>query len=245
VFDAVEQIYRVGCPWFRQSVLYVLFHLLSRAPEVDAGHLDRYAALTRDFVETDRASLKSSIKTYGFAPHMAWAEIVFARHQQRRGPRFLPDFLKTAQTSGDRDFLARVFKAIDLLSFAYEEHELALGAIDAALKLKDPSLEPLILASLANIRLQDQPSVERFLAERELHELERRAAVVAPTIRAEDIPTWIDDFFVYWMLSSQWFRHEVCGAFRRAVDARSEVEFLHQILVWVIKLIAGRSEAAG
>jgi hypothetical protein len=40
------------------------------------------------------------------------------------------------------------------------------------------------------------------------------------------------------------FRHEVCGAFRRAADARSEVEFLHQILVWVMKMIEGRSEVA-
>ncbi len=243
VFDAVEQIYRDGCPWYRQSVLYVLFHLLSRVPQISAEHLDRYAALTRDFVETEKASLKSSTKTYGFAPHMAWAEIVFSRHHQRRGPHFLPDFLKLAQSSGDRDLIARVFKAIDLLSFAYEEHELALDAVDAALKLKDKSLEPFILTSLANIRLQDQPSVEGFLADRQLDDLKRRSAVIAPTIRAEDIPTWIDDFFVHWMVSSKWFRDEVCGAFRRAADARSNAEFLHQTLVWVIDLIAGRSKA--
>ena len=244
VFDAVEKIYRDGCPWYRQSVLYVLFHLLSRMQQVSAEYLDRYAALTRDFVATERASLTSTINNYGFAPHMAWAEIAFSRHDPRRGPHFLPDFLKLAQTSGDHDLLIRVFKAIDLLSFAYEEHDLALGAVDAALNLKDKNLELLILTSLANIRLQDQSSVESFLTSRHLDDLRRRVAVIAPTIRAEDIPTWIDDFFVHWMLNSKWFRDEVCGAFRRAATARSNAEFLHQTLVWVIELIAGRSKAS-
>ena len=106
----------------------------------------------------------------------------------------------------------------------------------------DDDLRPRDRRQLVRARFEDLGLSPREVVLRQLRDLleERRAAVVAPTIRAEDIPTWIDDFFVYWMLSSQWFRHEVCGAFRRAVDARSEVEFLHQILVWVIKLIAGR-----
>ncbi len=169
-------------------------------------------------------------------------EIVFAQHDKRLKPRFLPDFLRKAHASGDAGFVPRVFKAIDILSFAYGEHELALGAIEAALGLKDAALEPLILASLANIRLQDQSAVEAFLQERDLDELVPRVAALAPTIRAEDIPTWIDDFVVQWMLTSQSFRAEVCAAFRRAVGARSEAVFLHQLLVWVIGLIAGRAD---
>ena len=33
IFALLEQLFREGCPWFRQSILYVLFHILQRAPD--------------------------------------------------------------------------------------------------------------------------------------------------------------------------------------------------------------------
>jgi hypothetical protein len=89
----------------------------------------------------------------------------------------------------------------------------AIDRADAVLALLSPQ---------ANVRRQDQSAVEALLRERDLDELAPHVAALAPTIRAEDIPTWIDDFVIEWMLSSRWFRAEVCGAFRRAVAARSE-----------------------
>ena len=31
-FALLEELFHEGCPWFRQSVLYILFHMLQRAP---------------------------------------------------------------------------------------------------------------------------------------------------------------------------------------------------------------------
>ena len=42
-FALLEELFREGCPWFRQSVLYVLFHMLQRTPSLDDAWLDRYA----------------------------------------------------------------------------------------------------------------------------------------------------------------------------------------------------------
>lgn len=36
-FDLLGRLFESGRPWFRQSVLYVLFHQLSNLPEVDGG----------------------------------------------------------------------------------------------------------------------------------------------------------------------------------------------------------------
>jgi hypothetical protein len=156
-----------------------------------------------------------------------------------RGPWLLPRLLESAIGSGDAERVERVFKAIDLIGFAYARVTLALALIEKASEIGGAALEARIVESLANIRFQDEALVDEFLERPDFVKLKPLVKAASPTIRGEDIPTWIDGFVVQSLLTSPDFHRDVCAAFRRAIGARSAAECLKQILIWVVGLLAG------
>jgi hypothetical protein len=238
-FDALERLFREGAPWFRQSVLYALFHILQQAPQVDESLFQRYGAMTEAFFVEDGAAMTTTTGTYAFAPHLAWPEIVAETRQPGREPWLLSRLLESAIKAKDAGRIDRVFKAIDLVGFAYGRTTLALGLIDKANAIGGAEIEPRLVETLANIRFQDEALVDEFLDRPDFARLRPLVKATSPTIRGEDIPTWVDGFVVQSMLTSEAFHREYCDAFRRSLTARSASECLRQILVWVIGLLAG------
>jgi len=90
------------------SGLYVLSHLLSQGPHLDDDRPERYVAMAHEFVAEDRATLKTAVATYRFAPHLAWAELVLQRHRDFDAPVFLPPLLREAAEKHDTEILSRI-----------------------------------------------------------------------------------------------------------------------------------------
>jgi hypothetical protein len=243
-FDAIERLFRDGRPWFRQSALYALFHVMQDADAPGDAIFERYGAMTRQFFGEDGAALTTSVASYAFAPHLAWPEIVAETHHRGSDPWLLPELLAQAIASQDDARIEILFKAIDLVGFAYGRVSLALALVEAAHAIGGGAVESRLVECLANIRFQDEALVDEFLERPDVAGLKPAVKATAPTIRGEDIPTWVDGFVVQTMLASPAFHREVAGAFRRALTARSTAECLRQILIWVIGMLAGNRNAA-
>jgi len=239
----LETLFRDGAPWFRQSVLYVLFHLLGRARTVPDDWLERYATMTKVFFAEGGATLTTQVANYSFAPHLAWPEVVHEKHRPGSGSWILPELLRTSLAVGDRGRVDRVFKAIDLVGFAYGRRTLALALIAKAAEIGGADVEDQVIEALANVRFEDEALVDDLLEAPDFVRFKTTVRATSPSIRGEDIPTWIDGFVVQSMLTSDPFRQQVCEAFRRALTAHSTKEFLMQIMVWVVNLLAGRPVA--
>jgi len=234
VIGLVEAQYRAGCAWFRQSALYVLFHVLSNVSAVEGSWLDRYAALAEDFFLSGSWKMATEVAQYRFASHLAWPEIVTQRHRPRDPPQLLPRLLQQAIAAGDEEGIAGLFAAIDTVAFAYGQAPLALSLLERAYAIGGARVEGLVLKSLATVRVQDQPLVDDLLQQRAVFApLVALVNGVEPAVREEDMPTLLDGFTIQMMLDSDYFRRQVCAAFERALSARSMQEFLLQIVIWV------------
>ncbi len=238
---AITHIYRDGAPWFRQSCLYSAFHTLNVEGAVEDAWLDTLGELTEDFFHADRARLQTAVAAYSFPPHLAWAEIVFERHRPTGKARFLNPFFAAAQARGDEELCRTVITACHLLSFAYRQPQIALDALRDIVPSVPPgsALQDALVEALANIRLYEDASVDRFLHGLGDHELERRVTASAATVRAEEFPTWMDSFVNHQLTSSDEFRLEMCGAFRRAAAVANVRELLYDNVRWVLNLLAG------
>jgi len=233
-FALLERLFAQGCPWFRQSVLYVLFHQLGNLPEVDNSWLDRYAEIAETFFASGAWRMRSTVAQYNFAGHLAWPELIIDRWAPATAPRILPGLLKRAVAGGDAEQIDGLFRAIDTIAFSHGRAPLALTLLERSLEIGGAAIEERVLASLATVRLQDQPLVDAFLDEhRDLARLRPRLEGAAPTIQEEDMPSLLDGLTVQLILNSDYFRGRVCDAFRNAASARSTTEFLVQILEWL------------
>jgi hypothetical protein len=241
-FALLERIFSDGCPWFRQSVLYVLFHVLRQAPSAEDSELDRYARIAEDFFVTASWRMRTSVADYNFSGHLGWLEIVAAQHRPGAEPRIVPKLIKRAVDAGDADQVAGLFSAIDSVAFAYGQSALALKMLERSLEASGAAVEERVLKSLATVRLQDEALVDAFLEEhRNLSRLRQQVEGIEPTIRAEDMPTLLDGLFIELLLNSDHFRGRVCDAFRRAATAHTVSEFLVQILEWMRDEFRGMS----
>ena len=238
VLAALEEIHRDGCPWFRQSVLYAGFHLLKRASKVEPDWIDRYLAMTRETIESTRATLVTDSGLYQLIPHMAWAEVVLARHRPGTPPQSLPRFFNDAMQRGDMDYARRTIAAAQVLSYGYEQERLALETLRPVVAVDDPRLRESLVEVLANIRFIFQRQVDEFLAELKRGDLARRVAATALTVKAGDFPTFMDEFFNQLLIDTDGFRHEVVLAFRKAAEMKSAPQLLRWVMVWVMGLIA-------
>jgi hypothetical protein len=230
----LENVFGEGCPWFRQSVLYILFHMFSNLTVVEDSWLDRYVAIAEEFFDSNSWRMRTSVAQYNFAGHLGWPEVVVDRHRPGAPPRFVPRLMERAVAAHDEDQIEGLFGAIDSVAFSYGRAPLALRLLERSLEIGGEELEERVLKSLATVRLQDQPLVDAFLQEhRNLTRLRPRVEGVEPTIHEEDMPTLLDGLTVQLILTSDYFRGRVCDAFRRAAEARSVTQFLVQILEWV------------
>ncbi|HLK44679.1 MAG TPA: ATP-binding protein, partial [Acidimicrobiales bacterium] len=83
VISAVEDLYGRGPSWFGPSCLYVASKVLETVAvaRTDPSWLERYAAMTSDFVRATRATLVTEVATYEISPPLAGIELVFERHR--------------------------------------------------------------------------------------------------------------------------------------------------------------------
>jgi hypothetical protein len=239
MLKALFRLHASGPRWCRQSALYVSFHTLYKAERVEDAWLELYARMTRETILETHATFTTERKSYDLLPHMAWAELVFEKHRPRGHSQFIPEFYQQAKQSGDVDFARRVIQACVILSVAYRRHDLALDSLRNALTESDPKLHEAVVEALANIRFQAEDVVTRFLERENADELNRLAESATPTLKANDIFGWIDEYMNYAMIHSERFRNEIIGAFYRAGYARSLSELLQQILKWVINMSTG------
>ena len=128
-----------------------------------------------------------------------------------------------------------------LLSFAYREPQLALDALRDIAPIVEPgsALEEALVQALANIRLYEVTSVDRFLTGLGNRELADRVKALTPSVRAEEFPTWMDSFVNHQLVTSEDFRVELGGAFRRAAGVHNVRELLYDNVVWVLDMLAG------
>lgn len=185
--------------------------------------------------------MTTTVDTYSFSPHLASPEIIADTRRPGRGPWLLPGFLQMALASQDDDTIQRVFKAIDLVGFAYGRGTLALALIEKAREIGGAAVEPRPVECLANLRFQDEALVDEALGRPAFAKLRTLVRDVADHQR-RGYPDLGRRIVVQSMLTSADFRLQVCGAFRRALTARSTSQFLRQILVWVIGVPGGNAE---
>jgi hypothetical protein len=232
-FALLDHLFTNGCPWFRQSVLYILFHQLSNLPKVETSWPDRYASIAEEFSAAGWR-LQTTVTQYNFGQHFAWPELVFDRWAPGSAPRLIPSLLERALSAGDADQIEGLFKAIDLIAFSHRRASLALSVLDRSLAIGGAALEERVLASLATVRLQDQGLVDAFIDEhRELSRLRPRLEAAVPAIHEEDMPTLLDGLMIQLILNSDYFRVQVCAAFQRASEAQSATGILVQLIQWM------------
>jgi hypothetical protein len=166
---------------------------------------------------------------------------VFERHRPTSKARFLNRFFGEADDRQDEPLCRTVLTACHLLSFAYRKPQLALDALrDIAPRVAPGTpLREALVDALANIRLYEDVSVDRFLLGLGDDELARHVRALTPSVRAEEFPTWMDSFVNHQLVTSEEFRVEMCGAFRRAAGARNVRELLYDNVVWVLDMLAG------
>jgi hypothetical protein len=246
VLTALGRLMQDAPIWFRQSVLYVGFHVLSHSKNPPARWLRDYEAWAYNTIGPERGVLCTETKVYQLVPHMAWPQVVLHRHGKGKEGRFISDWLQQAAQLADPDFARRAMNAAEVLSFVYQLDGLALEALRFAVlrDRDDPSWRELLVCSLANIRFNAGALVDAFLTELGRPDLRARVAATSPTLSKEDFPTWIDAFFNHLLITDDWFRSEVVDALRRTAKARSGEEVLSISVEWVVHLLEGKRLAA-
>lgn len=239
MFEALYRAHRDGCAWFRSSALYIAYHTLNSQPEVDDRWLELYERMTRESISARRGTFRTAIGTYDLLPHIAACEIIFEKFRPQGSARFIPDFYAEAKSLADLDYARRVIGASSLLSFGYRKHELALDSLRPALADRNPQLRDALVKSLAGIRFHAEEAVDRFLQSQQAPDLAESVASRTLAVRSNDIMVWIDPYIIEALTTSDWFRSEIVGAFRRAANARNLADLLQQILKWTINLSSG------
>ncbi len=241
VMQAMSRIYRDGCPWFHQSVLYTSFHILRSVPTVEDSLLEEYKSLTRETIAEGRALFVTPNGKYPLLPHMGWAEIIFDQHRPSGKAQFIPQFYREAIGLGDIEYARRALRATGVLSHSYDRHDLALLAMEDAAAAPKPQLRETLVDLLANIRFYDEAAVDRFLAQHAGPDLTTRVLSATPSIRSADTFNWIDSFVNSQMLASEQYRLQVVEAYRGAGTSKSLSQGMVRVLKHVLNMIAGRT----
>ncbi|HUC38113.1 MAG TPA: toll/interleukin-1 receptor domain-containing protein [Acidimicrobiales bacterium] len=241
---ALRRIFHDGYPWLQQSVLYAASKILetSDLESTDPAWVESYVDMTTEFVRTTRATLETKIGTYSVPTAIAGVEVVLERHSPAGTSRFIPECFALAMAEGDLALATRVIKATHLLSLL--GHPLiALDALDGIVDatLEHQELTDLVVDVLANIRLYEDRSVYRFLSRKHRPELTTKVLATPPSLSANEFPTMIDFFANHQLVNSEDGRREICGMFRKQVNAKSGAEVLHDVVIWVIGLLTGET----
>jgi hypothetical protein len=240
IMQAMSRIYRDGCPWFHQSVLYTSFHILRSVPAVEDSLLEEYKSLTRETIAESRGLFITPNGKYPLLPHMGWAEIIFDQHRPTGKAQFIPQFYREAIGLGDIEYARRALRATGVLSHSYDRHDLALLALEDAAAAPKPQLRETLVDLLANIRFYDEAAVDRFLAQHAGPDLATRVLSATPSIRSADTFNWIDSFVNAQMLASEQYRLQVAATYRSAGTSKSLSQGMARVLKHVMNMIAGR-----
>jgi hypothetical protein len=234
-FDLLERLYHEGRPWFRHSILYAIFYVLSFAPTVRDDWIDRYDTLAEDFFTSGAWRLDTESGHYVMATHVANADVASALRWPGRPPRVVAALMKRAIEAGDGQQIAALFAAIDGVAFYHGNGALALSMLEAAQQLGGEAVEARVIASLASVRLLDQPLVDASLDQRRSFAdiSPERVAATEPSVTEEDLLTLIDGFIIHSMVTSDGLRALICGVFRRGTETHSLEGFLTQLLQMV------------
>jgi hypothetical protein len=235
VLCALEQLHDRGPGWFRQSVLYIAFHVLGRMRPIEERVLESFARIACETIESTQATLRTEAGIYELVPHMAWCDAILARNRTARGAQFIPRFFADAIAADDIEFARRTIAAAQTLSFAYGHHHTALDALRPAVVRDDPRLRKPLVEALANIRLGDEGAVFHLLDAAGRAELRERVAATATTLKAADFSTWVDAFFNLLLVESSAFRAEVVAAFRRITEMHDAAAMFRDLIERVIK----------
>jgi hypothetical protein len=239
VMDTVEQLFRNGASWFRQSLLYVLLHVLSAWESVPDDVLDRYEALTIEFYRSGDWQFESSVRRYVFANQLGNVDAVAA--QRGRTPHVVGELLDAAIADSDAVATDALFDAIDSIAFNHANGALALTMLERAYILGGATVEKRVLAGLASVRLQDQPLVDAFLQQSISFANIRpdRVATTEPSVGDEDFNSLVDKFFIQTMLSNNDFRMQLCRVLDEAAKVNSAEKFLVLIIEWIRDEVRG------
>lgn len=240
-FELLERLFHQGRPWFRHSVLYALFYVLSFLPTVPDSWIERYDTMAEDFFRSGSWRLQTASGRYVMATHVANADVAAARHRPGRPPRVVTALMRRAIEAGDEEQVAALFAAIDGVAFYHNNGELALSMLEGAQQLGGEAVEQRLIASLASVRLLDQPLVDASLEQRRAFAdiSPERVAATEPSITEEDLLTLIDGYIIHIMLTSDSLRGLICSTFRRGMQAHSLEEFLTQVLQLVRDELVG------
>ena len=240
IMPAMSRIYREGCPWFHQSVLYTSFHILRTIPNVEDSLLEEYKSLTRETIAEGRALFRHAERQVSAAEdHMGWAEIIFDQHRPAGKAQFIPQFYREALAMNDIEYARRTLRATGMLSHSYDRHDLALLALTSAAAPK-PQLRETLVDLLANIRFYDEAAVDRFLEQHAGADLKTRVLAATPSIRSADTFNWIDTYVNTQMLASEKYQLQIAAAYRSAGTSTSVSQGMVRVLKHVLNMIAGR-----
>ncbi|MBV8928817.1 MAG: hypothetical protein JO152_06815 [Mycobacteriaceae bacterium] len=233
VMGVLEELFHNGAPWFRQSVLYALLHILTARPDMDPAIQDRYNRLALEFYRSDSWRMQTSAGNYVFAIQLAYADAVADRFD--REASVLPQLLDEAIAEGDERKIDALFDAIDGLAVGLGRHKLALEMLNRAYLAAGKRVAGRAVKSLATVRLLDEARVDTFVQQHTglADFAPETLGATEPSVRGEDINSQVDQFVVETMLNSNDFHAQLCRAFRRALRVRTVDEFLVQILQWI------------
>jgi hypothetical protein len=233
MMDTAEHLFHHGARWFRQSILYVLLHVLDAWESVDDTTLDRCEALTFEFYRAGDWQLDTAAEHYVFSNQLANVDAIVARRGGRT-PHVVGDLLDSAIADNDAAAINALFAAIDGVAFYHGDGALALTMLERAYISGGAAVEDRVIASLASVRLQNQPLVDAFLQQHISFARIRPETVTAaePSLGDEDFNTLIDKFFVQTMLSSADFRAQFCRVLNEILTLRSAEECLVLIIEW-------------
>jgi hypothetical protein len=232
MMDTAEHLFHHGARWFRQSILFVLLHVLDAWESVDDTTLDRCEALTFEFYRAGDWQLDTTAEHYVFSNQLANVDAIVAR--RGRTPHVVGDLLDSAIAGNDAATIDVLFAAIDSVAFYHGDGALALTMLERAYISGGAAVEDRVIASLASVRLQNQPLVDAFLQQRISFARIRPEDVSAaePSVADEDFNTLIDKFFVQTMLSSADFRGQFCRVLNEILMLRTAEECLVLIVEW-------------
>jgi hypothetical protein len=243
--DTAEALFDRGARWFRPSLVFLLFHVLSSWPHVDDATLGRYDDLTLRYYRDGDWLMPTTTQTYERANLVANVDVLTAHHSTSRTPHVVVDLLDEGIATGDQRAIGALLTAVDGVAFYHRDGALALTMLEHAYVAGGAAVEDRVMASMASVRLADQPLVDAFLAQRVTFTRIKPEDVAAtePSVGDDDFNTLIDQFVVQSMLTSADFRAQLCRAFERALTVRDVKEFLVQIMEWVRDEV-GRLSAA-
>jgi hypothetical protein len=241
---ALDRIFHEGYPWLRQSVLYATGKILetSDLKTSDPAWLTTFAELTLEFIRATGSTLETKIGTYSLPSAMVAVESVFERHSPTGTARFIPEYFALAMSAGDMALALRVIKATHLLSLQGQPLialDALSGIVDAT--IQHPELTMPVVEVLANIRMFEDLSVDRFLARKHRSDLTTSVLATPPSLSVNEFPTMLDFFINHQLINSEDGRREICGMFRRATQANSSAGLLHELVIWAIGLLTGEN----